>query len=184
MLKEALLKITDGEYKRDPPQVYKAIIYKRDGEHYKPAYNSAIEFLNDVMKDDPLWYSANTYQIRSIQIFIKNITHPKFPFISEADEVHKTLSSPSLIAAQRRYYMNHRDEIRLKQKRYTQNNQEAIKAYNKNYNKTQRDKIVQRAREKRVECECGSNIQRNSFKAHLNAKKHIDFVRASKLIQH
>lgn len=78
-LKEALFEITDGEYKRE---FLTGCIYKKCCEYYyKPLYNTPLEFLNAIFADEPLWHEIKSREMAELISFIKNVIHPKFPFV-------------------------------------------------------------------------------------------------------
>lgn len=94
----------------------------------------------------------------------------------------------------KQYHLDNKDKISAKNYEWYMNNKDKKKQYNEKYLIENKDKISQRTKEYRIinkdkikeykteyyknklNCECGSNIRKDSLNKHLKTKIHINFI--------
>jgi len=120
--------------------------YRRDNVDKKEKYDIQYRKDNRLKKkeNDKLYYEKNKAEI---SVYVKQ---------------WRTDNKDILKLKKAAYYQKHKNNINAKHAIFYQNNKEKIK------------KNVQVWRSKKIECSCGSSIQRGSKLNHLKTKKHKD----------
>ena len=177
--KEELLK-KEGEYIRNNECVNKQIAGRTPKEYreenkeqiqqkLKEYYSKNKEQIQQKSKE---YREENKEQIqqKSKEHYSKNKEH-----INQKSKEHYEENKEHINQKSKEHYENNKEHIKQKSKEYREENKENIKQY---YEKN-KEHINQKAKErgeKKVLCECGVNIRKDSMSKHKKSKKHLKFV--------
>ena len=81
------------------------------------------------------------------------------------------LTKNERIEQKKEYIENNKDKLKDYKKEYYEKNKDKIKEKNKKYHKNNKDKLNEK-----INCECGSIINKNSLIRHKKSKKHLKLV--------
>jgi len=76
---------------------------------------------------------------------------------------------------QKEYYEKNKEIINEKHKEYYENNKEILSEKYKNYYEKNKEILSQKAK-KKITCQCGCEIRKDSLSKHLKSKKHIKLM--------
>ena len=175
---------------------HKECIYNENNSHYHLPLYEAIRKSNNLKA----WYielyesfQCNTREelrkregevIREIGTLNKNIA-------GRTIEEWKQDNIDELLEKRKEYYNTKRDEILEKKKEYyeknetnikqrrqiwRQENKDIIQTQNKEWYERNKEQYLEKLKETKVKCECGSTIRKDCLNKHRKTKKHLDLM--------
>jgi hypothetical protein len=178
-------------------------LYKRFYEHKKHCnnenYKEYLEYKYQFIRDNggiANWQivEIDRYDIDDNQMKLKKEREYVDLLKPELNCCKPYLSKDEKVEYHKEYYKNNKNEILDKRKEYYKNNKNEILEYNKEYNKINKNKISNQKKEyrkinkdkileynkKKVTCECGCIINKQSLLRHQRSKKHINLLNSIK----
>ena len=99
--------------------------------------------------------------------------------IKQNDKEWYENNKEKILEQHKEYYENHKEKILEHNKEYYENNKEKILEYQKEYKQNNKEKIKKYKKEyneKKVICQCGCEVRRDSLPKHKRTRKHTNFI--------
>lgn len=157
--------------------------FKEELHHREGLWQRKIRCVNQRIagRTTKQYYQENKEAVRAKNVEYRNNNQNH---LNQKRREHRQENYDKVLEKEREYAAINKERITEYKKQYHESNREQIlekkRIYNKNHYELNRDKILEKQKvskkkycQKRILCDCGSNVVRNNLSRHMKSKKHL-----------